>query len=44
MRYNMTRLFVTAATLPEMLKKCGYVTVHCGKAHLVPRERRGSVR
>ena len=33
MRYNMTRPFVTAATLPEMLKKCGYVTVHCGKAH-----------
>lgn len=25
--------FATAATLPEMLKKCGYVTVHCGKAH-----------
>ena len=33
MHYNMTRPFVTAATLPEMLKKCGYVTVHCGKAH-----------
>lgn len=33
MRYHMTRPFATAATLPEMLKKCGYVTVHCGKAH-----------
>ena len=33
MRYHMTRPFATAVTLPEMLKKCGYVTVHCGKAH-----------
>lgn len=32
-RYHMKRPFVTAATLPQMLKKCGYVTVHCGKAH-----------
>lgn len=33
MHYNMTRPFATAITLPQLLKKCGYVTVHCGKAH-----------
>lgn len=33
MSYNMTRPFATALTLPAMLKKCGYVTIHCGKAH-----------
>lgn len=44
MHYNMTRPFVTAATLPEMLKKCGYVTVHCGRPISAPRERRDPTR
>ena len=32
-QYNMTSPFATALPLPQALKKCGYVTVHCGKAH-----------
>ena len=31
--YKMKRPFLTATTLPQLLKQQGYVTIHCGKAH-----------
>ncbi len=31
--YEMKKPYVTATSLPSLLKKQGYVTIHCGKAH-----------
>ena len=44
MHYNMTRPFATAITLPQLLKKCGYVTVHCGRPISARRERQAPTR
>ncbi len=32
-RYSMARPFATCTPLPELLRRRGYVTIHCGKAH-----------
>lgn len=40
--YEMKKPYVAAHTLPELLRKGGYVTVHCGKAHFGSRRTPGA--
>lgn len=40
--YRMARPFTPATTLPALLKKNGYVTIHCGKAHFGTRDTPGA--
>lgn len=40
--YEMKKPFVAVTPLPELLKKQGYTTIHCGKAHFGTRETPGA--
>lgn len=40
--YEMKKPYLTAHTLPELLRKSGYITIHCGKAHFGTRNTPGA--
>ncbi len=40
--YEMEKPFMTATTLPQLLKANGYVPIHCGKAHFGTRNTPGA--
>ncbi|MEG0142942.1 MAG: sulfatase [Akkermansia sp.] len=42
LNYSMAKPFVTATSLPELLKQQGYTTIHCGKAHFGTKDTPGA--